>query len=231
MLFIVPKLIGNRNLKQLIIDNNFKSIVEFGTSFGISTLFLAQGILHTGGNIITTELLESKAEKAIELLKQASEDGIVYEVALLDVNMPEVDGYMLAEQIQQQFSSLDIPLVMLTSSSEKLGVKESLKLNIQSHLSKPIKQSELFTQINVVINQHHRQIDEVQHSDNAVKDTDNIENINILLAEDNKVNQMLAKKILTNAGHQVTIANNGKEAFDLYQEQQNKFDLIFVDYS
>jgi len=51
-------------LKQLIQQNNIKNIVEFGTSFGISTLFLAAGVLETQGQIITTELLKSKARKA-----------------------------------------------------------------------------------------------------------------------------------------------------------------------
>lgn len=58
-------------LVQLIRDNNLKNIVEFGTSFGISTLFLAQGVLNTGGHIVTTELIESKAKKAIVNFKKA----------------------------------------------------------------------------------------------------------------------------------------------------------------
>ncbi|MEO9894412.1 class I SAM-dependent methyltransferase [Aurantibacter sp.] len=59
------------HLKRLIKVNNVKNIVEFGTSFGISTLFLAQGVQQTGGKIITTELIESKAHKAIENFKRA----------------------------------------------------------------------------------------------------------------------------------------------------------------
>lgn len=58
-------------LIDLIHVNNFKNIVEFGTSFGISTLYLTQGILKTGGHIITSELIESKAQKAIENFKKA----------------------------------------------------------------------------------------------------------------------------------------------------------------
>lgn len=61
---------GN-DIKQIIINNNSKNIVEFGTSFGISTLFLAQGVIETGGSIITTELIESKAKKAVENFKKA----------------------------------------------------------------------------------------------------------------------------------------------------------------
>ncbi|GHC59056.1 O-methyltransferase [Ulvibacter litoralis] len=60
-----------KDLKWLIKENNIKNIVEFGTSFGISTLFLAQGVLETQGHIITTELIESKAQKAIENFKKA----------------------------------------------------------------------------------------------------------------------------------------------------------------
>lgn len=58
-------------LVRLIKENNLKNIVEFGTSFGISTLFLAEGVIATGGRIITTELIESKAKKAVENFKAA----------------------------------------------------------------------------------------------------------------------------------------------------------------
>lgn len=60
-----------KELVKLIKDNNLKNIVEFGTSFGISTLFLAQGALETNGHISTTELIESKAQKAIDNFKKA----------------------------------------------------------------------------------------------------------------------------------------------------------------
>lgn len=65
------------DLQRLIINNNLKNIVEFGTSFGISTLFLAKGIFKTGGNIITTELLESKAKKAQENFKKAGVQDVI----------------------------------------------------------------------------------------------------------------------------------------------------------
>jgi len=60
-----------KDLVALIKKQQCKNIVEFGTSFGISTLFLAQGIIETKGNIVTTELIESKALKAIENFKKA----------------------------------------------------------------------------------------------------------------------------------------------------------------
>ena len=58
-------------LIKLIVENNFKNIVEFGTSFGISTLFLALGAKETGGSIVTTEILETKAKRALQNFKEA----------------------------------------------------------------------------------------------------------------------------------------------------------------
>lgn len=58
-------------LKKLIVDNNCKNIVEFGTSFGISTIYLADAARQTGGKVISTELIESKAHTALQNLKDA----------------------------------------------------------------------------------------------------------------------------------------------------------------
>ncbi len=64
-------------LAQLIKEDKLKNIVEFGTSFGISTLFLAQGVLETNGSIITTELLESKGKIAKENFRKAGVDNLI----------------------------------------------------------------------------------------------------------------------------------------------------------
>ena len=64
-------------LRELIIDHHFKNIVEFGTSFGISTIYLADGVRQTGGKVITTELLESKAKRAQENITRTGLDEYV----------------------------------------------------------------------------------------------------------------------------------------------------------
>lgn len=65
------------DLVELIINKNLKNIVKFITSFGISTLYLAQGALKTQGNIITTELLASKAKKVKENFKKAGVNELI----------------------------------------------------------------------------------------------------------------------------------------------------------
>jgi predicted O-methyltransferase YrrM len=65
------------DLKTLIVEKQLKHVVEFGTSFGISTLFLAQGVRQTGGRIITTELIESKGQKALENFRKAGVEDLI----------------------------------------------------------------------------------------------------------------------------------------------------------
>ena len=59
-------------LYRLICEKNFKSIVEFGTSFGISTLYLAEGVKQTSGHVITTEIVPEKCQQAKSTFKKAS---------------------------------------------------------------------------------------------------------------------------------------------------------------
>lgn len=87
-------------LVQLIKQNNFKNIVEFGTSFGISTLFLAQGVLETNGHIVTTELLESKAKIAEENFRKAGVEN------LIDVRIGDA-----LETLKNHYESIDLLLL------------------------------------------------------------------------------------------------------------------------
>ncbi len=64
-------------LKQLIIQNDSKYVVEFGTSFGISTIYLADAVKQTGGKVISTELIKSKADIAIQNIEKAGLDPFV----------------------------------------------------------------------------------------------------------------------------------------------------------
>lgn len=64
-------------LHQMIIEHNCKEIVEFGTSFGISTIYLADAARQTKGKVITTELLESKAKRALQNFKEAGLNDLI----------------------------------------------------------------------------------------------------------------------------------------------------------
>ena len=166
------------------------------------------------------------AEHARAALQQASECGEAFELVLSDVNMPNCDGFMLAEWIRQQDDFGNVPIVMLTSSGRPGDRELRDKLHIAASLLKPVKQSELF---DVVV--HVLGTKEAEHA-NVVSARSNagdveLPNLRILLAEDNKVNQRLAIGVLEGNGHQVTVANNGREAVSRVFEQS--FDLVLMD--
>ncbi|CAG2532506.1 Predicted O-methyltransferase YrrM [Maribacter dokdonensis] len=87
------------DIVHLIKENRIKTVVEFGSSFGIFTLYLAEGILETNGSIVTTELIDSKAKKAIENFKNAGVDHLI-ELRIGDA-METLKGY--AEPIDLLF--------------------------------------------------------------------------------------------------------------------------------
>ncbi len=60
-----------QGIRKIIVENACKQVVEFGTSFGISTIYLADAVRRTGGKVITTELLDSKAQIALQNIKDA----------------------------------------------------------------------------------------------------------------------------------------------------------------
>ncbi len=64
-------------IRQLVVENDCKNVVEFGTSFGISTIYLADAVRQTQGKVITTELLESKAKRAIQNISEAGLSDLV----------------------------------------------------------------------------------------------------------------------------------------------------------
>jgi len=64
-------------MQNLIVENGLKEVVEFGTSFGISTIYLANAVRHTGGKVISTELIEAKAKRAMQHIREADLESYV----------------------------------------------------------------------------------------------------------------------------------------------------------
>lgn len=130
-------------LVQLIKENNLKNIVEFGTSFGISTLFLAQGVLETNGRVITTELLESKSKIAQENFRKAGVENVI-EVRTGDaletlknhseaIDLLLLDGWMnlyqpLFEMLEPNFHKNTIIYVDNANATDSKGFLASISI-------------------------------------------------------------------------------------------------------
>jgi len=183
---------------------------------------------------ILTEILNSwdmrptsveNASEAMRQLRQSQRAGNPFRLLLSDVNMPEVDGFVLAQWIREDPELSGLPIIMLTSSGRPGDNLRRVNLGIAAHLMKPAKQSEIFDAIVNTLGVTSVE-DELEHSD-PVNLLGQARSLRVLLAEDNLVNQRLATAILTREGHEVTLANNGQEALDAWAA--NSFDLVLMD--
>src|SRR5215469_11503074 len=168
-------------------------------------------------------LVNSGAE-ALNALERANlKDS--FPLVLLDVHMPDMDGFAVAEQIRNSYKQQGIKVILLTSAARPSDVQRCRELGISDYLSKPIKQSELFDSIVTAMAEHSRKPERYESASALLQPSER--SLRVLLAEDNPVNQTLAMRILERLGHEVQIVNNGKDA--LRQAQAEEFDLILMD--
>jgi PAS domain S-box-containing protein len=146
-------------------------------------------------------------------------------VVLLDGHMPFMDGFALAERIQLDSRYAGVKLVMLTSAGQPDDIARCHALGISSYLTKPVKQSEL---LDVIVSAIGQPMPGLSRSPRRRKGPRRTERkLRVLLAEDNPVNQMLARRIFEKLGHEVTVVGNGRDA--LSAVQAGNFDLIAMD--
>ncbi len=167
----------------------------------------------------------SDAHQALEQLHNAQKNGKPFRLVVSDVNMPEVDGFTLCEWIRRDPDIADTNIIMLTSGGRAGDHLRRKKLKIAANLMKPVKQSELFNAVIMAMGISAPEKERSSTTDTA--STEKVGPLRILLAEDNLMNQKLAIGVLGKRGHNVTVANNGKEAVDVWQIQV--FDLILMD--
>ncbi len=166
------------------------------------------------------------AHDALQTLRDRHGRPDAFRLAVLDVNMPDVDGFTLTEWIRNDAQLADTAVIMLTSGGRMGDRKKRKKLGVAAHLMKPVKQSELFDAIITVLG-----VTEVA-DEQAAPTTEQDEMpsstpLRILLAEDNLVNQRLAIGVLGSKGHQVSVAGNGKEAIEMLAT--GEYDLVLMD--
>jgi signal transduction histidine kinase/CheY-like chemotaxis protein/integral membrane sensor domain MASE1 len=162
--------------------------------------------------------------QAIELLQAAKGANHPYRLVLLDRQMPGLDGFDVAAQIQQDRGLTEAVVVMLTSAGLKDDAERCSELGIKAYLSKPIKRADLLEAIKLALL---GPPDTVKQSVTAVAVAADQRHFKILLAEDNLVNQKVAKRFLEKRGHTIFIADSGKKALEAWRGEP--FDLILMD--
>ena len=165
-------------------------------------------------------------EQALAELRSAQQAGQPYQLLLTDLHMPGMDGFTLAEKVRHCTELRGIAIVILTSAGHPGEIERCRSLGITSYLFKPIRKLELLSAILQLREQPQTPsapTPAVTASNSAAQD----KGFNILLAEDNRVNQVVATRILTKMGHTITVAHNGVEALSLLAA--GSFDLVLMD--
>lgn len=168
----------------------------------------------------------SSATAALDFLRCAEPSSPPFAVALIDADMPQVDGFELARQIKDRFQKEVQRQVMLLTSGDRSGdVNRCEQMGIDAYLMKPINQSELFDTLSAIL--HGNVADGTDRADPVPAGEGELSALRVLLAEDSLYNQKLAVALLERKGHEVIVANNGAEAVGLARSQP--FDMVLMD--
>ncbi len=193
------------------------------------------GTLQVLEHIITHARMEAacldKGHTAVDLLHESLSADRPFDVCLLDLNMPEPDGYALASQIRTAFRQP--PRLIALSSAMERDANRCEAAGFDGFLAKPVRRRRLLQMIGRLLGVGREDKGEDpsgrrMQTQYSVRE-EMKRSIRILLAEDNLVNQKLATMMLGKAGYSVDVANNGKEAVSKFTEQPEAYDLIFMD--
>jgi two-component system sensor histidine kinase/response regulator len=205
-----PPIVSLKGLRVLVVDDN-----------ATNRRILEEVLKHWGA---VPALAEGGIE-ALARLKRAHDAGEPFQVALLDVNMPEMDGFSLAERMRSNPFFGSAAILMLSSSDQADAIERCRTLSLTAYIVKPVTQAELY---GVLMNALGTMpvADRARPAPAAVTPP-TAGALRVLLAEDNPVNQKLAIHLLKGADHQVRLAHDGVEAVELYRAES--FDLICMD--
>ena len=203
----VPKSLANR--KILIVDDN-----------ATNRMILERLLKDWGAVAISVD----SGPKALDLLKAALDEGKSFELVITDMNMPDMDGLMLARVMNEFDGLVSIPRILLSSCGQ-VSEQERSTAGIRHSLTKPVRQSLLFEA--VVTSLEHGGVKPQVVGMLPPKILPKLAGQRVLLVEDNPVNQKVALKMLHFCGVDSHLAANGQEALDELAHQA--YDLVLMD--
>jgi two-component system, sensor histidine kinase and response regulator len=167
--------------------------------------------------------------QALSLMRSAAAEGLSYDLAILDMLTPGVDGFDLAEAIKGDSEIPPVRLVLLTSSGERGDGVKARGAQISAYLSKPVRQSQLFDCLISVMSGDEGQAagSPTLITKHSLKEKKTMSHKLILLAEDNIVNQKVAIRQLQNLGYRADAVANGREALEALG--RIPYDLVLMD--
>src|SRR6266566_2484909 len=163
----------------------------------------------------------STAADGLEALRR-----VRYDLAILDVQMPDMDGFQLATAVRTDKKIKRTNLLMLTSAGQRGDGERCRELGIRGYLTKPMSRSDLLEALGTVLA---GSPDEAGTPDVVTRHTiaESRATLRVLLAEDNPVNQQVAVAMLVKRGHEVHVSSNGREAVEAVKRRD--YDVVLMD--
>jgi len=206
---VTPTLPPNmREMYALIVDDN------------PSTLMVIKRYMESFG--FRTDLAES-GEKAIRLCQGAAQ-GKAYDLVVLDVRLPGMDGIEVARHIKKTYTSDAPPIVMISALGNEFEIKRAKQIGVDSFLLKPIKQSLLFDSIMEIFGYESTRKNATSRQFAL---SDEFSDVALLLVEDNPINRMVAMEMLKGSGALIDTAESGTEAVEKVKTKH--FDVVLMD--
>ena len=176
-------------------------------------------------------VLVSSGQEAYDALRENAVTKRAFDLVLIDMQMPEMSGDELAALIKGDDLLKHIPVIMLTTTYRARDVREFSELGISGFLTKPVKPSQLFDCIALVLDMEAREAEEgaevVTVTQESVEAMRHAAAARILVVEDNPVNQKVAVSLLNRRGYRCEIASNGREAVEAVRN--NRYDVVLMD--
>ncbi|MGB3635394.1 MAG: PAS domain S-box protein [Rubrobacteraceae bacterium] len=162
-----------------------------------------------------TTTLDEGGRQALQTLRAAADAGEPSDLAVLDMQMPEMDGLQLARAIKADPVISRTRLVLLTSMGRRGDGEEVRSAGIEAYLTKPVRQSELYDALATVMGATEETSEQIPLITRHTIREHKIETqARLLLAEDNEVNQKVAVRTLEKLNYRVDVADNGLEALE-----------------
>jgi signal transduction histidine kinase/DNA-binding response OmpR family regulator len=182
------------------------------------------------------KMIPSEAEdgnRALDLLRAAAQHE-PYDIVLMDMDMPGIDGFDLARTIKADPSIAAVPLVLMTSFGQRGDGRVAREIGIAAYLTKPVRESQLFDCLvtfldrsGVMSTQSNAATPARLVTRYAFKERETMARKLILVAEDNTVNQLVAVRQLENMGYRADVVANGREAVEVLS--RISYDLVLMD--
>ncbi len=184
---------------------------------------LRQQLGHWGLRVTT----EESGKAALQTLREAAASGKAFDLAILDMKMPGMDGLSLARAIKAEKGAAGVRLVLLTSIGQRGHGAEAARIGISAYLTKPVDETDLYDCLVEVLTPGRSPRERALVTRHSLREARPPTGARVLVAEDNEINQKVAVGLLEKLGYRVELADDGHQVVEACR--RTRYDAVLMD--